>query len=343
MVLNFVDCTMRVAVKDLSYVGTARRAAKEFGQMSGLQGEPLERLLVLTSELATNLAKHAIEGGQLIFEGDSTSGTGFVRVVSVDNGPGIADVESAMIDGVSGTGTLGAGLGSIKRLSDHFEISSTPGNGTIILAQITQQKRSTRTFRNNACLSYGRLSVAHPKETHCGDGSAAVIDDSTGSILLVDASGHGDLAFEAAQMAIEVFQKNPSGDPQDIVRNIHQRLLGSRGAAIALAQIRPEQEKLTFTGVGNIVARIFDRYCDRGCVSTDGIVGSHLGSVKVFEYEWNKRCVFLMHSDGLKSSARIDSCSAKSPSLMAAECYRDYSRGNDDACVVVVKGSEEQL
>lgn len=341
MVLNSFDCTLRIVVKDLSYVGTARRAAREFGQMSGLSDVSLERLLVLTSELATNLAKHAGDGGEIIFDADSTYGSGSVQVVSVDSGPGIVDVEAAMIDGVSGAGTLGAGLGSIKRLSDCFEISSNPGKGTVIVAHVAQQKEAKRTSHNNECLRYGRLCVPHPKEARCGDGSSAFISDSIGCFLLVDSSGHGDPAFETSQMAIEVFQKDPSGDPRDIIRNIHQKLTGSRGAAIALAQIRPADEKLIFVGVGNVVARIFDRYCDRGCVSTEGIVGSHFGSLKVFEYEWNKKCVFLMHSDGLKSSARIDCGLAKSASLMAAECYRDYSRGNDDASVIVVKGSVE--
>jgi serine/threonine-protein kinase RsbT len=47
-----------------------------------------------------------------------------------DEGPGIEDVDTAMRDGYSTAGGLGLGLSGARRLSNDFQIDSSPGKGT---------------------------------------------------------------------------------------------------------------------------------------------------------------------------------------------------------------------
>jgi serine/threonine-protein kinase RsbT len=57
-----------------------------------------------------------------------------VRLCFEDDGPGIPDIARALTDGfTSGTG-LGLGLGGSKRLVHEFDIQSTPGSGTRVVA-----------------------------------------------------------------------------------------------------------------------------------------------------------------------------------------------------------------
>jgi anti-sigma regulatory factor (Ser/Thr protein kinase) len=65
-------------------------------------------------------------------------GNNGVEVISIDNGPGIADIKKMMVDGSSTKQTLGNGLGAIQRLSDKFDIYSQKDWGTIILSRIFQ-------------------------------------------------------------------------------------------------------------------------------------------------------------------------------------------------------------
>jgi serine/threonine-protein kinase RsbT len=51
-------------------------------------------------------------------------------IVARDDGPGIADLDRAMQDGYSSSGSLGLGLPGSRRLVDEFEIDSAPGKGT---------------------------------------------------------------------------------------------------------------------------------------------------------------------------------------------------------------------
>ena len=55
-----------------------------------------------------------------------------VRLVFVDSGPGIPDVEQALRDGYSTYEGLGLGLPGARRLMDEFAIESEVGRGTTV-------------------------------------------------------------------------------------------------------------------------------------------------------------------------------------------------------------------
>jgi serine/threonine-protein kinase RsbT len=89
------------------------------------------KLVTAASELARNTIKYG-GGGEahihLLTDGVNRG----VRLVFVDQGPGIADVQQAMQDGFTSGGGLGLGLGGSKRLVDEFDIQTSPGEGTTI-------------------------------------------------------------------------------------------------------------------------------------------------------------------------------------------------------------------
>jgi serine/threonine-protein kinase RsbT len=49
-----------------------------------------------------------------------------------DNGPGIPDLDKALTDHYSTSGTLGLGLPGVRRIVDSFSIVSEPGRGTVV-------------------------------------------------------------------------------------------------------------------------------------------------------------------------------------------------------------------
>jgi len=82
------------------------------------------------SELAMNLFFHATNGGSITFWFVPRDGGHEVVVVAEDDGPGIPDIEQALLDGFSTNGGLGGGLPGVERLMDEFEIESRVGLGT---------------------------------------------------------------------------------------------------------------------------------------------------------------------------------------------------------------------
>ncbi|MCM3603234.1 anti-sigma regulatory factor [Robertmurraya korlensis] len=106
-----------------------RNVAKELGFGTVDQA----RITTAISELARNIYLYAGQG-QICIEKLYENGKAGLKVVAIDNGPGIKDIRQVMEDGYSTSGGLGAGLPGVKRLMDEFGINSTPGDGTEITA-----------------------------------------------------------------------------------------------------------------------------------------------------------------------------------------------------------------
>lgn len=89
------------------------------------------KLVTAASELARNALIYG-GGGRAEIEVLSSGTKRGLRVVFVDEGPGIRDIAEAMRDGFTTGNGLGLGLGGAKRLVNEFEIESAVGRGTRI-------------------------------------------------------------------------------------------------------------------------------------------------------------------------------------------------------------------
>jgi serine/threonine-protein kinase RsbT len=110
----------------------ARRIALEIGFSAVVAA----KIATAVSELGRNILKYAERGFVDLRRLSDERGEGLEAVVA-DQGPGIEDVDAALQDHFSSSGTLGLGLPGVRRLMDEFEIASTPGEGT----RVTIRKR----------------------------------------------------------------------------------------------------------------------------------------------------------------------------------------------------------
>ena len=125
---------------DASAVGAARRHAVEAAQALQLGERKVADLAIIATELGTNLIRHAAEGVLLVRPVRAPDNAG-LELVSIDSGPGMADLGRFYRDGHSTAGTLGIGLGAVRRLADRYDAYSTPGRGTVQVAQVWQQRQ----------------------------------------------------------------------------------------------------------------------------------------------------------------------------------------------------------
>jgi serine/threonine-protein kinase RsbT len=106
-----------------------RQAVRERAIAVGLSLVDQTKIVTAASELGRNTIQYG-GGGSVRIETVANGSRRGLRLEFVDQGPGIADLALAMKDGYTTGGGLGLGLSGAKRLSDHFEIDSTPGKGT---------------------------------------------------------------------------------------------------------------------------------------------------------------------------------------------------------------------
>lgn len=130
-----------VPVVEEHHIAQARQVATALARAVGFDSVRASCVAVAVSELAGNLFFHAIKGGTITLVGLRREGETGIEIIAEDDGPGIPDLEQALQDGFSTAGGLGSGLPGVKRLMDEFEITSTPGVGTRIVARKWQPCR----------------------------------------------------------------------------------------------------------------------------------------------------------------------------------------------------------
>ncbi len=112
-------------------VVVARQRARQVASLLALDTQDQTRIATAVSELARNAFEYA-GGGRVEFSIDDESDPICLIARISDRGPGVRDLD-AVLSGtyVSPTG-MGLGIMGARRLSDRFQISSTPGVGTTV-------------------------------------------------------------------------------------------------------------------------------------------------------------------------------------------------------------------
>jgi anti-sigma regulatory factor (Ser/Thr protein kinase) len=325
-------------IGDGSGVGEARRAATALASSIGFDDSDTGRVGLVVTEAATNIVKHA-RSGQLLMRPlrDAADRVG-IELLALDRGPGIADVERSKRDGYSTAGSPGNGLGAIARLASLLDIYSLLGSGTALLIRVLQRGAVPATSRGP--LVIGAVRVAAPGETESGDDWAFFADDRRAVMMVVDGLGHGPHAAKAAHEAVRVFEANHSQSAERILQLTHAALLPTRGAAVAVAEVDLAARQLQYAALGNISAAIVWAGGSRNMIGQNGTAGGEFRRIRPITYPWTSGGAIVMHSDGLASHLNLQAYPGligRHPSLVAGVLYRDFTRGRDDATVVVAR------
>lgn len=110
---------------------TVRQLGRNIAKEIGFGIVDQARITTAISEIARNIYLFA-KSGEITIEAVEEGSRVGIKVVAVDQGPGIEDIRKVMEDGYTTSGGLGSGLPGVKRLMDHTEIHSAVGKGTIV-------------------------------------------------------------------------------------------------------------------------------------------------------------------------------------------------------------------
>jgi anti-sigma regulatory factor (Ser/Thr protein kinase) len=320
-----------VRVEDPSQVGEARRRASAVAREARFDETLAGKVSLIATELATNLVKHA-RGGTLLLQALGSPGHFAVEVLALDSGPGM-EVDRALNDGYSTSGSPGTGLGAVRRLANEFDAWSVRGQGVAVVARVWAAPPEFP-------LALGGVCQPYPGETACGDAWAVRPSGRAVQVLVVDGLGHGPIAARAAQAAVAEFVARDQATPERAVHAIHGALRSTRGAALAVAGVDLGAHALRFAGIGNVAGSLDSGGKPRGLVSHNGIAGHEARKIQEFTVAWERPALLVLHSDGLTSQWRLDryaGLTARHPALVAGLLFRDHRRRTDDCTVVVLK------
>jgi anti-sigma regulatory factor (Ser/Thr protein kinase) len=324
---------MLIEVRNASHAGEARRYAMACAEEIGLGESERGAVAVVVTEMVTNLVKHAGQGSVILSQIDGNVSRG-MRVLALDKGPGIRNVSDALKDGHSTAGTMGTGLGAIRRLAHNFEIYSAT-SGTVVLAEFWRQGKVP-----HDSVEHAALTLPFPGEREVGDGWLARKYGDCFIFMVVDGLGHGPAAAEAAREAERVTSAITEITPSAILQDCHDALKKTRGAAMSVAVLDTEKRLLHFAGIGNVAAAIVSPEGSRSMTAYNGTLGHLSHKIHEFSYPWNADSILIFHSDGLNTRWNLSDFPgiwSKHPALIGGLLYRDFARGRDDVTVLVAK------
>ena len=126
-------------IREVHDIVKCRALARAFAERLGFGKVDQTRITTAVSEIARNALVHGCGGTMTM---TAVEGGG-LEILIVDSGPGIPNIDLALMDGYSSSGGLGMGLSGAMRLMDEFSIESKVGAGT----KVTMRKYLSKQTR----------------------------------------------------------------------------------------------------------------------------------------------------------------------------------------------------
>ena len=120
---------MKLNIRNERDVSFSMSQAKSYSTKLGFSAIKSIEISTIVSELAYNIIKYT-SGGFIELHENSKG----IQIIAQDSGNGIKNIEKALHEGYSSSGTLGLGIPGIIRLSNEFDVQ-TSSKGTTITIQ----------------------------------------------------------------------------------------------------------------------------------------------------------------------------------------------------------------
>jgi anti-sigma regulatory factor (Ser/Thr protein kinase) len=334
-------------------------AATRIGRYAGLDEVGAQALSTAVSELSRNILKYA-GSGEVLFQETSCGASRGLIVTARDRGPGIKDIEKALRDHFSTSGTLGLGLPGVRRMMDEFHIESEPGKYTTVSClkwDNPPRGSGTRHFLKHAEVSIENCDAdasdnamsleysffGRPCVGQHVSGDLAVVETRDKQIMLavVDGLGHGPEAHQVSMRIRDYLISHWSEDVVGTMRKLHDKLRGSIGAVVGMAVIDTHSGLVRYTGIGNTAYRVFGSRNVR-MVSTAGNLGHQIRSPQVQTHTLTEDDVIVMYSDGIKDRFDLEDYPQlryQKADTIARNIVDRFSKPHDDAICLVLRST----
>jgi anti-sigma regulatory factor (Ser/Thr protein kinase) len=342
---------LSIQIENESDVGICRRKAVSLATQMGFDEVKSGEVAIMVTELVTNVIKHGGGSGKLVichYSDDQRNQA--IEFWCCDSGEGISDFRKVLKDGFSEKNSLGIGMGTIRRFSDEMDINP-PFAGEFRESYFSGHphfKNCIRTLKylpvkhwmgTNRKLETGAASRSKPGESLNGDTYLVThLGTNLSVAAVIDGLGHGGEANLASQLAREQIILKSELPVNTLMKHIHHSLQGTRGTTIGLIRIDTENNRLSFSGIGNIEGFIFSPDGKRTLMSYGGIMGHNMRTPRVFDFDFKPGDTICMYSDGITSRWKIDDIDwTEHPQRNAEYLLNQFSRPNDDATILIIR------
>jgi negative regulator of sigma-B (phosphoserine phosphatase) len=192
-------------------------------------------------------------------------------------------------------------------------------------------------------LEWGVAMASRSGQQRSGD-RHLVTSAPDGSVLLavVDGLGHGDEAAEAADRAAALLGDHPHESVIALARRCHAGLQGTRGVVMTLARVSPQDETLTWLGVGNVAGLLVrgttaNHAAQESVLLRGGVVGYQLPPLSATVHALDRGDAIVLATDGIRPDFSDNLLLKDAPQRAADQLLARFRREADDALVLVAR------
>jgi phosphoserine phosphatase RsbX len=187
-------------------------------------------------------------------------------------------------------------------------------------------------------LERGVAVRAHEGERRSGDVAVFAPAPRGGLLAVIDGLGHGDAAADAAEAAAGIVREDAALEPQWLFERCHEALRRTRGVVMTLAWFDLEAAEMTWTGVGNVEARLV-RAGRRPLspVVLGGVVGYNLPNARPTAVGLEPADAIVFATDGITASYSEAIAPGVGAQELADVVLERYGKGTDDALAAAVR------
>ncbi len=341
-----------------AHVISIRRTARKIAHDAGFSKSRAEDIVLCVSELAQNHISHKTKSGKIrIFAQRFLNGIKVFNLSSLDSGPGIKWLRQMVIRPYNSlTGSLGAGLNCVKRLSNEFAICSGK-IGVLPCPDFLLNKKEVATlvsaffcepssYVSGLPINFAYLIRPSGENRYCGDGVSFSFLDPFFKIVVIDALGSGKEAALVTFRAKEIIEALPADLPPDkLLYQVGRELLGTRGAMAIATRINVKEGQVDIASVGDVSQALYlDGKSDfvTGKSGTLGAINTRNAFLKKSFSGFNE-IMGIIFTDGIKSVPKLkfkqstgDWSALLWVNYLFSICNNSFNQ-EDDASIIVWK------
>lgn len=300
-----------------------------------------ERMELVCNEMMTNQSKYAGGNGEIQLW-EAADPRPALDLFALDRGPGVSNLPAAMEDGFSSSGSLGKGLGAIRRLTHACEFYTlprgiepeSPWHGFAVWARFFLDERpSASTYE------FGSYLRAYQDGVYNGDCIRLRLHNGTVQWLHMDGLGHGAEAAEVVEDKGDLLDADDAA-PQGIIDALSHRLRGTRGAVAMAVALDAASGSGAICGVGDMAAFLICNGQKRVISFSPGILGHSHRSLESTILPFPRQALLLTASDGLRRNWGLQTFPGLwrlHPQLIALLLGSVAGRSNDDQSVFAIR------
>lgn len=161
-------------------------------------------------------------------------------------------------------------------------------------------------------------------------------------VAVLDGLGHGPEAASVAKIAAQVLESNAQDSVISLLKRCHEALRGTRGAVMSLASLNALDGSITWIGVGNVEGLLLRLDSNikpnkELLLLRRGLLGDQLPALRASIVPLMIGDTLIFATDGIQSSFQERIQLDNPPQQIATGILGQYSKGNDDALVLVAR------